>query len=174
MRLLSRLEDGEKSCVIWHILFRHSPKRIPYQAAGGAEAFAFQGFLSSHARRRPNENMQEKRELPRTVADANILAHDINTGRHLGRVVNLNSEGMMLIGPEPVESNFVFQLELALGSPHRGHESLRCGVESLWSRKAHQSGHYWAGFHIIDISLEAAEIIESLVEMWLVGKDDKR
>jgi hypothetical protein len=51
---------------------------------------------------------------------------------------------------------------------------LRCGVESLWSRKAHESGHFWAGFHIIDISLEAAEIIESLVEMWLEEKEAKR
>ena len=118
--------------------------------------------------------MQEKRELPRTVADANILAHDVNTGRHLGRVVNLNGDGMMLIGREPLESNVVFQLDLALESPQLGHKSLRCGVESLWSRKAHQSGHYWAGFHIIDISLEAAEIIESLVEMWLAEKDVKR
>jgi hypothetical protein len=65
--------------------------------------------------------MREKRELPRTLGDANILARDVNTGRHLGHVVNLSGKGMMLVGPEPVESNFIFQLELALGSPHRGH-----------------------------------------------------
>ncbi len=117
--------------------------------------------------------MQEKRRLPRAVTDANVLAHDVDTGRHLGRVVNLSAEGMMLISPEPVEQNLVFQLELALEPPHLGHKSLRCGVESLWSSKAHQSGHYWAGFHIIDISLEAAEIVESLVEMWLAEKDDQ-
>ncbi len=118
--------------------------------------------------------MREKRRLPRTVADTNILVHDVNTGRPLGRVVNLSGEGMMLIGPEPVESNLVFQLELALESPHRGHKSLRCGVESLWNSKAHQSGHYWTGFHIIDISPETTEIIESLVEMWLVAGAERR
>lgn len=111
--------------------------------------------------------MQEKRRLPRAVADTNVLVQDVNTGLHLGLVVNLSGEGMMLIGPEPVESNRIFQLELELESPHRGHKSLRCGVESLWSSKAHQIGRYWTGFHIIDISLEAAEILESLVEMWL-------
>ena len=118
--------------------------------------------------------MHEKRKLPRTAADANILVQDVNTGHHLGRVVNLSNEGIMLIGSEPVERNLIFQLELALESPHRGHKSLRCGVESLWSSKAHQGGHYWTGFHIIDISLEAAEIIESLIEMWLAGKGAKR
>jgi hypothetical protein len=118
--------------------------------------------------------MQEKRKLPRTDADANIHVHDVNTGRQLGRMVNLSDEGMMLIGREPVERNLVFQLELALESPHRGHKNLHCGVESLWSSKADQSGHYWTGFRIIDISLEAAEIIDSLVENWLAGKDVKR
>jgi hypothetical protein len=38
MRLLSRLEDGQKSCAIWHILFRQSPKPAPTTCVTGSSA----------------------------------------------------------------------------------------------------------------------------------------
>lgn len=110
--------------------------------------------------------MHEKRMRPRKVAATTIQVHDANKNRLLGRLVNLNSGGLMLIGSAPIEANLVFQLELMLEVPHRGKERLRFGVESLWCSAATQSGRYWTGFHIIDIASETTEIIESLVENW--------
>jgi hypothetical protein len=110
--------------------------------------------------------MKEKRKRPRKVAGSNIQVFDANVNRRIGRLVNLTSAGLMLIGDAPMESNMVFQLELVLESPHYGKERLQFGVESLWCSEATESGRYWSGFHIIDISSETTELIELLVESW--------
>lgn len=110
--------------------------------------------------------MQEQRRLPRKRATNSITVRDLNTDRPLGRIVNLTSEGIMLIGPVPVESNLVFQLELNLPMPHLGRSSLQLGAESLWCSDASEPDNYWAGFRIIDISLGTVELIESLVDSW--------
>ena len=115
--------------------------------------------------------MQEKRGIPRTTANSNVMALDVNSGRKLGRVANLSPEGMMLICPQPLENNRVFQLELELEAPLHGHSNLGCGVESLWHSKASESGRYWVGFRIIDISPEAADIIDALITIWTTVKE---
>ena len=117
--------------------------------------------------------MREKRVNPRTPAYGNVVALDVNSGIQLGRVANLSPEGMMLISPQPVGNNLVFQLELVLETPIHGHSSLDCGVESLWHSEAGESGLYWNGFRIIDISPEAADMIESLIKSWPEGKEGR-
>ena len=110
--------------------------------------------------------MPERRLIPRKIAATDIQVQDATTHRPIGQVVNLNSAGMMLIGPQPIESNLIFQLELELSIPHQGRNRLQVGAESLWCSDATESGHFWTGFRIIDLSLETVELIESLVSYW--------
>lgn len=72
----------------------------------------------------------------------------------------------MLMVADPVENNLVFQLELTLDRPIGGQNLLNIGAESLWCSNANEPAHYWAGFRIIDISLDAVEIIETLIGAW--------
>lgn len=115
--------------------------------------------------------MDERRRLPRKIADHTIEVHDISTDRHLGRVVNLTHEGLMLIGSEPLESHLVFQLELTLDTDELGYRRFGFGAESLWCSSANRPHHFWTGFRIIDISLETIEIIEGLIDAWSVDED---
>ncbi len=108
----------------------------------------------------------DRRHLPRKIASQRIRVRDINTNRHLGELVNLSSEGLMLISSQPVESNLVFQLDLELKIPHLDQNHLRLGVESLWCSAANQAQHFWSGFRIIDVSLDTIELIESLIDDW--------
>jgi hypothetical protein len=108
----------------------------------------------------------DRRLLPRKIASQRIQVRDINTDRHLGEVVNLTSEGLMIISVEPVENNLVFQLDLELRTPYRGYSCLRLGVESLWCSVANEAQRFWTGFRIIDVSLDTIEIIESLIDSW--------
>lgn len=110
--------------------------------------------------------MQERRQAARKIADETIQIHDINSGRLLGQVVNLTTDGLMLISPRPIESNLVFQLELVLRAAEGVKKSLQLGAESLWCSDAGEPGNFWVGFHIIDISLDAMETIENLVDSW--------
>ena len=110
--------------------------------------------------------MKEKRKRPRKVAATTIQVYDANLERLIGRLVNLTSAGLMLIGNAPIEANMVFQLELVLETTHKGKDRLQFGVESLWCSEATESGRYWTGFHIIDVSSETTELLEALVESW--------
>jgi len=115
--------------------------------------------------------MDDRRRQPRKIADEIIEVYDLNTDRHLGRVVNLSHEGMMLISPDPMESNLVFQLELVLEHPQHGERKMRFGAESLWCSEANRPHHYWTGFRIIDIALDTIEIIEGLIDDWTIDGD---
>lgn len=115
--------------------------------------------------------MQDRRQLPRKIASDTIQVRDINTTRAMGRVVNLTSEGLMLIGDNPIESNLIFQFELQLPQPHMSQALLQVGVESLWCSDANEPNYYWTGFRIIDISLDTIEVIESLVNVWEIDNE---
>jgi len=108
----------------------------------------------------------DRRQSPRKLVSETIHVQDVNTGHNLGLAVNLSSEGIMLLTPEPIESNLVYQLELKLKKPLRGHGFLQIGVESMWCSSSNERNHYWAGFRVIDISLETIELIESLIDSW--------
>lgn len=110
--------------------------------------------------------LSDRRQLPRKIASERIQVRDTNTNRHIGELVNLNSEGLMLVSRTPVESNLIFQLELKIKKPHRGQGRLRLGAESLWCSNANEANHFWSGYRIIDVSLDTLEMIESMVDGW--------
>ncbi len=113
----------------------------------------------------------DRRQLPRKVASQRIQVQDINTGRNLGEVVNLTSEGLMILSSEPVENNLIFQLSLKLKRPHHGLVHLNLGAESLWCSAANEAHRFWSGFRIIDVSLDTIELIESLIDAWETEKE---
>jgi hypothetical protein len=115
--------------------------------------------------------MRERRHLARRGADEVIQVWNINTDQPLGQIVNLSREGLMLIGHQAVESHLIFQLELRLQQPRRGHSRLLLGAESQWCSETSEPGHYWTGYQIIDISLGTAEIIEDLLNDWASKSD---
>jgi len=108
----------------------------------------------------------DRRQQPRKAASQRIQVWDINTGKPLGEVVNLNSEGLMLVSNGPVENNLVFQLELTLNRPHQGTSRFELGAESLWCCTTDEAERFWSGFRIIDVSLDTIELIESLIDSW--------
>ncbi len=109
---------------------------------------------------------EDRRQTPRKIAAQTISARDINSNHTLGNLVNMNSEGLMLLSPAPIESGLVFQVELQLKIPFQGRGFLHLGIESMWCSNANEPGHYWTGFRIIDVSLSTLELIEALTAHW--------
>jgi len=72
----------------------------------------------------------------------------------------------MLLGPNAVENNLIFQLEMKLQQPCLGQTRLTLGVESMWCCEANEPGRYWTGYQIIDISPSSAEIVKTLIKDW--------
>jgi hypothetical protein len=108
--------------------------------------------------------MAELRRAKRKPPEQPIQVINAMTGATIGRVGNLSVNGMMLIADAPFREDalyqFVFQLPDAKGSL----VSLEVGMHEQWSEPANVPGQYWAGFRIIDIAPQDAEVLAAWVE----------
>ena len=82
----------------------------------------------------------------------------------LGALVNINVEGLMIMGNTPIEDNHLYQIRIQLPKTIRGVESIDIGVDCLWNRSDEQYDRHWAGFQIIDASEQSIEVIEALID----------
>lgn len=95
-----------------------------------------------------------------------VSALDLMTGRSIGEVVNITTEGLMLVMEESLESGGIYQLTLNLPEAVNGQNVINLGVECLWSNQAAVAKRFWAGFQIIDVSADAEKLITSLIDQY--------
>jgi hypothetical protein len=110
--------------------------------------------------------MQEQRHCTRKVANEILIIADQITGNHIGRVVNISSEGLMLLSDEPIVTGSVYQLDLLLPNPQNNQEKISFAAEAVWCTEASQPESFWSGFHIIDIAAEDVLVIDELILDW--------
>ncbi|UTA47493.1 PilZ domain-containing protein [Simiduia sp. 21SJ11W-1] len=92
---------------------------------------------------------------------------DAQTDEHLGRLVNIHAEGLMMIGKVELAEDKLYQLRLTLPQNLASTGELALGVDCLWVRSAEAgedgAAGFWAGCQIIDASPKALDIIALLV-----------
>lgn len=103
----------------------------------------------------------ERRELSQTVAITDVINQ-----RHMGELINITREGLMLITDRAIETQSIFQLALQLPQRLEGSDQLLLGADCLWCRPAENLHRYWAGFQIIDASDMALAQIETLIRLY--------
>ncbi|MES9943659.1 PilZ domain-containing protein [Candidatus Thiodiazotropha sp. CDECU1] len=121
--------------------------------------------------KRPSQHNQENAPHPsdrRTIKRRHLIYYlrvwrlDGNTP--LGHVVDINTEGMMLISEKPVETGQEMHLELRLPDSEGELNSMSFKAICRWSDKDVNSAFYDSGFEFIDKSPEAAEMLQTLIE----------
>ena len=65
---------------------------------------------------------------------SSLEVFDLDTGDHLGRVVDLHEEGLMLLSNRPVDLNRAFSLQVNLPMTLNGVNEFLLDAESLWNR----------------------------------------
>lgn len=93
-----------------------------------------------------------------------ILVNNAMTGETLGRVGNLSSDGMMLIGPAALGDDCLYQVQFQLRDQHHVPQRLEVGIQCLWSEAARTERTYWAGCKIIDISKNEQRTLDQWLE----------
>jgi hypothetical protein len=96
-----------------------------------------------------------------TIAEQ-VDIRDAHSGQVLGQLVNLSADGLMLVGPRRHPPGTVFQLRIPLESGASASD-LVLGAEALWCQDANDTGAYWSGFQIIDISPEHQELLNAFI-----------
>lgn len=109
------------------------------------------------------------RALQRHGIQDDVDVYDNLRDVYIGRLVNIHTQGLMIMGDVPMEEDKLYKLDLHLPEAINEHTSIHLGVDCLWTRNADHNGKHWAGFTIIDLSPQAAEDIRLLVEQ--LGQD---
>lgn len=105
------------------------------------------------------------RALHRHVVSGDVDVYDSLRDVYLGRLVNIHTQGLMLVGDVPLEEDRLYELDMHI--PHAtGKQVLRIGVDCLWTRAADQNGKHWTGFSIIESTPHATEEIHKLIQAW--------
>ena len=106
------------------------------------------------------------RKLERKELSQAIAVMDTINGGVFGELVNVTTEGLMLMTDREIETQAIFQLALQLPEPIKGTNQIVLGADCLWCRRAENFYRYWAGFQIIDASDKALEQIEVLIDLY--------
>lgn len=86
-------------------------------------------------------------------------------GDHLGRLVNVTIEGMMIMGEESLEMARFYSLVLHLNEYNDSEpESVFCRAACLWVAPTNQEGSYWSGLEIVDISDEDSVKLQVMLD----------
>lgn len=108
---------------------------------------------------------KEQRKSDRKKISGSMTVRDINRDRITGQLVDISADGLMLLGDAQLAIGGMYQFDIDLPEEINGHSVLHLGVECLWCRNADDPEHFWAGFHIIDISGEDQETLNDLIGM---------
>jgi hypothetical protein len=111
-----------------------------------------------------NNSSQVARELPRHAIHGDIDVYDRLRDVYVGRLINIHTQGMMLLGDVHLDEDRLYTLELHLPTDAGEVVVVTLGVDCLWVRADDTSGKFWSGFSLIDISLESARAIVTLIE----------
>lgn len=106
------------------------------------------------------------RKLERKELNHAIVILDTINGGVFGELVNVTTEGIMVMTDREIETQAIFQLALQLPEAIRGSNQIVIGADCLWCRRAENFYRYWAGFQIIDASEGALEQIEALIDLY--------
>lgn len=105
-----------------------------------------------------------KRRLHRHELQVQIEVWHATSDDHLGRLVNIHSQGLMLLCNGPLAEDTLYSLRLDVPQTvvETGHITL--GADCLWVNATGDAGQHWAGFQIIDLGPAEQAAIECLVE----------
>lgn len=109
------------------------------------------------------------RKLERKELSQVIAVHDVINGGVFGELVNVTTEGIMVMTEREIETQAIFQLSLELPEPLIGNSHILLGADCLWCRRTENFSRYWAGLQIIDASELALEQIEALIDLYAKG-----
>lgn len=101
----------------------------------------------------PGPQIQERRKLHRHEVSGQIDAFDRVTGQLVGRLVDIHSEGLMLLASNRVGIGNIYQFSLQQSATSE--IWLEVGVDCLWKNPASGEDRCWAGFRVIDASDDA-------------------
>ena len=107
--------------------------------------------------------MEERRKERRRHLYYYSRVFDEQTHEMAGRLVDITKSGLMLISEKPAQKDTVYKFKVVLPEPIDGQRALEIVAKSKWSRQTSYQDLYDNGFQITDISNQAVNTLNRLV-----------
>lgn len=109
------------------------------------------------------ELFEERRRLKRRHLVYYLKVFDLSRGELIGHLVDITSEGFMLVREEPLETGKVFHFRLELPQEILMKETITFTAECRWTRRDVNPDLFVSGFFILEIEDEDMAVIDSLI-----------
>ncbi|WP_019530705.1 PilZ domain-containing protein [Dasania marina] len=104
------------------------------------------------------------RKQERVELNQSITVSDIINGGLFGELINVTTEGLMVMTDKNIPTHAIYQLSLTLPTPILGSNSIEVGADCLWCKAEENFNRHWAGLHIIDASEQAMAQLAQLID----------
>ncbi len=112
----------------------------------------------------PNAPTEEKRSQKRRNTIYYLQVFDMETGKQLGRMVDITTEGMMLINEEPTPTNVPLTCRMVLPAEILGRVNITFVATCMWCRRSVNPEFYEAGYRSIIADPGDIDAIEMLIQ----------
>ena len=107
--------------------------------------------------------MDNQRKLRRRHLIYYLRVVDRSTDQFIGHLVDVTTEGVMIMSDHAFEEDSIHQFSMALPEVIEGSTPLHFDVKCVWSREGITPGQYDSGFELLTILPEHRREIERLI-----------
>ncbi|UCD66467.1 MAG: PilZ domain-containing protein [Deltaproteobacteria bacterium] len=108
----------------------------------------------------------DKRQLKRVHLIYYLRIFDSNTGVNVGHLVDITTQGIMMISEEKVPVGEDFSFRMQLPATITGREEIQFSARCLWCKKDFNPDFYVSGYQIKEISSQEVKTITALMNAY--------
>jgi len=116
--------------------------------------------------------MNERRKQARKSTSDYFLVYDWETEELIGRVMNLTTEGTMLMSETPIEVPVTFHCKMVMPAMIGTRRFITFDIESIWCTQNRLCEWYETGYRFVNVAQEDLEIIEEIISDWDIKSDN--
>jgi hypothetical protein len=107
---------------------------------------------------------KDRRKLKRRHVIFYSRVFDRNTGALLGHLMDITTEGLMLINEFPLITGITYHLRMDLPEDVMTKAYLSFDAQCLWSRPDINPAFHNAGFKVLNMAQEDIDLIENMID----------
>jgi len=108
-----------------------------------------------------------KRFYDRTRLNEYFIVLDGSGDRILGRMINMSSDGMMLLAEDPIQTPIVAKCKMELPHMVQGYQHWEFDIETRWCERTKHTGLFEIGCKFINLTEDSKKLIKSILATWM-------
>ncbi len=117
-----------------------------------------------------NTVADDRRAIHRRHLIYYLRVWDTATNNQLGHLVDINTDGLMLISEKPIETGKRFNLEIRWQNMEGEPDAIRFQAMSRWSNNDVNKDFYDTGFQLVDPTEETLDPIRDMIQQYGFGE----